>query len=167
VKCLNRKIKYISLFSIFVLGVTLTSSTVFAISKSNFRAHLSGNNEVPVVETQAQGQAIFKLSNDGQVLYYKLIAANIEDVLQSHIHLAPEGVNGPVIAWLYPSEPPAILISGRFSGVLAMGTITGDDLVGPLEGSSISDLVDQIETGNTYVNVHTLANPAGEIRGQI
>lgn len=150
-----------------VLGVTLTSGSVFASSSRNFRTHLSGENEVPPVETQATGQAIFKLSKDAQVLYYKLIVANIEDVLQAHIHLASEGQNGAIVVWLYPSEPPAMLIPGRFNGVVAMGTITDPDLVGPLAGSPINDLIEQIEAGNTYVNVHTSSNPTGEIRGQI
>jgi CHRD domain len=56
---------------------------------------------------------------------------------------------------------------GKFSGVLRWGTLTAADLVGPLQGKSISDLVDQIKAGNAYVNVHTEKYPAGEIRGQI
>jgi hypothetical protein len=56
--------------------------------------------------------------------------------------------------------------------------ITEEDLVGPLAGFSLSDLVDEMQNGNTYVNVHTSDFsgrdntgpgdfPAGEIRGQI
>ena len=101
------------------------------------------------------------------MLHYTLIASNIENVLQSHIHLAPAGVNGPVVVWLYPSSPPAVLIPGRFSGVLAEGTITADDLVGPLAGQPLSSLIDEITAGNAYVNVHTSQYPGGEIRGQI
>jgi hypothetical protein len=74
--------------------------------QKNFRAHLSGDEEVPAVDTRAQGQAIFQLSRDGMTLHYKLIVANIEDVLMAHIHLAPAGENGPIVVWLYPSAPP-------------------------------------------------------------
>lgn len=131
----------------------------------NFRTHLKGENEVPAVETNAQGQAIFKV--EGTSIHYKLIVANIEDVRMAHIHNAPAGENGGVVVWLYPSAPPPQLIEGRFQGILAEGTITADDLVGSLEGESLDRLLDEMKAGNTYVNVHTVEHGGGEIRGQI
>ena len=103
----------------------------------------------------------------GTSLHYKLIVANLVDTLQAHIHVGPPGENGPVVAFLYPSAPPAQLIPGRFSGVLAEGEITAADLIGPLAGASLADLLDEITAGNTYVNAHTVVNPGGEIRGPI
>jgi hypothetical protein len=122
---------------------------------------------VPPNDSLARGQTIFRLSADGQELRYRLVVANLDNVTQAHIHLAPAGVNGPVVAWLYPLAPPAQLIPGRSSGVLATGTITEGDLVGPLAGQPLSALVDAMEAGDTYVNVHTSQFPPGEIRGQI
>jgi len=133
----------------------------------NFRAHLSGDQEVPPRETLATGQAVFQLSKDGTELSYKLIVANLDSLSQAHIHVAAPGVNGSVVAWLYPSGPPALLIPGTFSGVLNQGVITADDLVGPLAGQELSVLLGHIISGNTYVNVHTSQFPGGEIRGQI
>lgn len=126
-----------------------------------FTAHLSGAN------TSATGQAIFRVSADGMSMSYQLIVANITNVTVSHIHVAPVGVNGPVIVWLYPASPPPGPPTGPFSGVLASGTITGANLVGPMLGNSMADLIALITAGNTYVNVHTVANPGGEIRGQL
>ena len=157
-------------FILLLLAILLLAAVGSAAAdpgQRNFRAHLNGAAELHDVDTQAQGQAIFQLSKDGSSLHYKLIAANIEDILQSHIHLAPEDQNGSVVAFLYPSGPPAQLIPGRFSGVLAEGDITADDLRGPLAGMSLADLLAEMAAGNTYVNVHTLAYPPGEIRGQI
>jgi len=85
----------------------------------------------------------------------------------SHIHVGSADENGPVVAWLYPSAPPPALIEGRTNGVLQEGVITKDDLVGQLEGKKLWDLVEMMKNGQTYVNVHTKQNPAGEIRGQI
>jgi len=53
------------------------------------------------------------------------------------------------------------------SGTLAPGNITASDLMGLLEGKSISDLVSEMKSGKTYVNIQTEAHPGGEIRGQI
>jgi hypothetical protein len=145
----------------------LLVTPVLAADGGNFVAPLSGAQEVPPAETLASGNAVFQLSKDGEALHYRLIVANLEDLTQAHIHLAPPGVNGPVVAWLYPSAPPPQLIEGRSSGVLATGIITESDLVGPLAGQPLSALIDEIRAGNTYVNVHTVQFPAGEIRGQI
>jgi len=164
------------LFAVLVLGVTvLALAAPVAAGDQNFVAHLSASGEVPSNESLAQGQAIFHLSADGTQLDYKLIAANTDNVVFAHIHLAPAGVNGPVVAFLFG---PAAAGGGRFSGLLAEGTITEDDLIGPLAGQELTDLVDAMLAGNTYVNVHTNDGvapvgtgpgdlPAGEIRGQI
>lgn len=133
----------------------------------NFPTRLSGGNEVPPVETQASGQAIFQLSKDDSFLTFRLLVASIENVTQAHVHLGGPGENGPVVAWLYPGAPPPELIPGRFSGILAEGVITGAELVGPLAGQPLSTLLEAMRTGRAYVNVHTSENPGGEIRGQI
>lgn len=125
----------------------------------NFRAHLSGDEEVPMVETNATGQVIFKLSKDGSSLSYKLIVANIENVVAAHIHIGESGTNGPVWVTLYNGE-----IQGRFSGILAEETITSETVK---DENTLADLLDIILDGGAYVNVHTTQNRGGEIRGQI
>jgi hypothetical protein len=47
------------------------------------------------------------------------------------------------------------------------GSITADKLEGPMAGKQLSDLATAMNNGETYVNIHTEANPNGEIRGQI
>ena len=143
-----------------IVGVGLAAN-------AKFEADLSGDHEVPIVLTTAEGEATFKLSKDGKSLNYKLQVHDIQNVTMSHIHLAPTGVNGPVVAWLYPAQPPAQLIPGESNGVIAKGTLTKANLVGPMAGKEIADLVAAIQAGNAYVNVHTSAHPAGEMRGQV
>lgn len=140
----------------------------------NFRAHMNGSEEVPPAETRGQGQAIFRLDQDGTGLSYKLIVANTENVLQVHIHCGAAGVNGPVVAFLYPAAPPAELIPGRFNGVLAEGFITNANVISRPDSdacpgglANFDELMAKIRSGDAYVNVHTLQYPAGEIRGQI
>ncbi|TVP43886.1 MAG: CHRD domain-containing protein [Gemmatimonadales bacterium] len=131
----------------------------------NFGAPLSGAQEVPPAATRARGNAIFRLSADGTELSFRLIVANIENVTMAHIHCAPAGVNGPVVVWLYPLSPPAQLIPGRTSGILSEGTVTG--VTSNACGATLTELVDRMRAGDTYVNVHTAQFPPGEIRGQI
>lgn len=134
---------------------------------ASFRAVLSGDEEVPPADTKARGQASFQLAKDGLSIQFRLIVANIENVTMAHIHTAPAGVNGPVVVWLYPQSPPPDLLPGRSNGMIAQGVFTKDDLVGPLEDMELSDLIDLLESGEAYVNVHTLQFPGGEVRGQI
>lgn len=129
----------------------------------NFNAQLSGANEVPAVSTQARGNAVLQLNADGTELSYRLIVANIADVRASHIHLAPEGANGPVVVTLFPGPT----IAGPVNGVLAEGTITASDLAGPLAGMPLTALIENLNNGDLYINVHTDQTPSGEIRGQI
>jgi len=167
---------------IFVAAAVVSLAiTVTAFAESlNFGAHLSGDQEVPANNSLAQGQALFQLSDDGTVLHYKLIAANIRNAFMAHIHMAPAGANGGIVVWLFPSTAvaPGPLGAGRTDGVLAEGTITAANLVGALAGHPLSDLVAAIQAGNAYVNVHTNdgvapANtgagdfPGGEVRGQL
>ena len=143
--------------------------------------HLRGTNEVPANDSRARGVAIFKVAKDGQSIEYKLIVAKINNPFMAHIHMAAKGVNGPIVVWLFPSTTPGVqgpLGVGRVDGLIAKGTITATNLVGPLAGHPLADLLAAIQNSNTYVNVHTndgvapVTNlpgdiPGGEIRDQL
>ena len=143
----------------------IATAAMEAAAQRNFVAVLSSTDAG--TDSRGQGIAKFKLSADGTEMTYRLNVANIENLLMAHIHIAAPGSNGPVAVWLYPDGPPPQQIPGRFQGVLASGTITNANLVGPLAGMALSDLVALLEADMGYVNVHTTQHPPGEIRGQI
>jgi len=89
-----------------------------------------------------------------------------DDVTAAHIHLAPSGVNGPVVVGFISPETVDDLVVDPVEGVIT-GIITVDSLIADLSGEPLSRLIDEMMSGNTYVNIHTLGNPGGEIRGQI
>ena len=152
-------------FSLMITALTSTT-TVFAVQhsgwdKQKFTTQLSGDQEVPPIQTSASGKAWFKPMQDN--LGFKVNVTDIQGVTMAHIHSGKQGENGPPIVPLYKSDTP----SGQISGILAKGNVTADTFQGPMAGKSISDLVTAMQNGETYVNIHTQQNPDGEIRGQI
>jgi hypothetical protein len=146
-------------------GITIaTSKNAFAqASEKKFTVKLSGKNEVPPKITKASGTAEFTVSKDGKTITYRVDVKDIDKATMAHIHQGKIGENGPVVVTLFNASSP----TGPKSGILARGTITSNNLEGPLKGKQISDLVKLIEDGNAYANVHTQQNSKGEIRGQI
>jgi hypothetical protein len=139
----------------------------------NYSVHLDGDTEVPANSSLGTGQAVFHLSPDGTSLDYKLIVANLDNPVAAHIHIGPPGVNGPVVTFLFGPAAPG---GGTANGVIGEGTITAANLIGPLAGQPLSALIDALNSGNAYVNVHTNDGvpptgtgpgdlPGGEIRG--
>ena len=126
----------------------------------NFTAHLNGDNQVPPFDTQGQGQFIGKLRS-GDALSYKLNVANIMNIVAAHIHCAPEGVNGPVGVTLFLGAPMSV------NGTLAQGPILAPDPNNGCGWLDVLDVVDALESGDAYINVHTLQSLPGEIRGQV
>lgn len=157
----------VMLASLFAAAITLSftelSPLLAQLDQQTFTTQMSGNEEVPPVESLASGTAEFNLSSDGNSIGYQLKVTEMSGITAAHIHSGNVGENGPVIVTLFGSDTPSDLING----LLSEGTISASDLEGPMEGKEISDLVSAMSNGVTYVNVHTQTNPDGEIRGQI
>jgi len=91
--------------------------------------------------------------------------ADINDVTQAHIHLGARGQNGPVVAFLFGLTTPTNFTRGQ---LIARGVLRDTNVI-TVERftASIDDLAERIGQGRAYVNVHTVAHPGGEIRGQL
>ena len=148
--------------------VSVSSGSLVTLShaqgEQKFTAKMTGKEEVPPHDTKATGNAEFTLSADGKTMSYKVDVMNIDKVTMAHIHQGKVGENGPPVVWLFNSSSNP---TGPMNGMLSQGKITSNDLVGPLKGKQMSDLVKLINDGQAYANVHTEPNPKGEIRGQI
>jgi hypothetical protein len=161
---------------LFSAGLTLALLALAppAVASDNFVAPLSGDQEVPARDTQAVGVATFKLREDGMALLFKVNVANIDNAFAAHIHCGAVGVNGPVGVTLFLGAPAG----GALNGTLAEGTITAPDPGNACGWTSLAAVLAAMDSGNTYVNVHTNDGvpppdtgpgdfPGGEIRGQI
>jgi CHRD domain len=124
-----------------------------------FIAALSGANEVPAINTAATGTAT--IVRNGGTLEYTILVTNVVGVTAAHIHMGAAGANGAVVVPLF-SDATGVDVP---NGILVTGTFGESDLV-PGTGATIESLVAMMTSGGAYVNVHTMANPAGEIRGQ-
>jgi hypothetical protein len=137
-----------------------TGSRTDLVSLTHFEANLSAADEVPANDTLSRGQALIDVSTEGE-LSYKLLVANIDDVVAAHIHCGAPGVNGPIGVTLFMGGP----ISKN--GILAQGTATLPDANNRCAWLDIADVTEAMISGNTYVNVHTVVFPRGQIRGQV
>ena len=124
----------------------------------HFVATLDGASEAPPVATGASGTAAFTLIGD--LLLYRVDVADIVAVSAAHIHgPAPVGVNAPIRVDLFPTQMGAMFTG---TGTLARGVTRA-----PRAGVDLDSVMVLLRNGNAYVNVHTVANPGGELRGQI
>jgi hypothetical protein len=131
----------------------------FAQGGAKFGFNLTGSEEVPPVQTNATGMAeISAYTVAGDSITYSVNAMNIQGVTAGHIHLGKPGENGPIVFTMFKYDPPRNEVSET-------GTITADKLEGPMAGKRVSDLAFAGANGSLYMNIHTVENPNGEIRG--
>ncbi|MCB2379199.1 CHRD domain-containing protein [Hymenobacter sp. BT635] len=144
--------KSTQLLAVLVLLLGLTGR----VQADHLRAHLllsaklEGAQEVPVVTTPGQGVASFTLNPTRDTLFLNATFNNLSGpITGAHTHLGRRGVAGPIVTDLL-----------RF--------VQGNRLQGFLTGPDLDNLkLRRYLRGDYYINVHTAANPGGEIRGQI
>ena len=122
-------------------------STASAATVS-YTAHLSGAREVPKNDSKGTGKLDATYDTATKVLNYTLTF---------------EGLTGPATAAHFHGPAPR----GQNAGVLA--PIGDKNPSSPVTGTVTlsEDQAKELHAGKVYVNVHTAANPGGEIRGQV
>jgi len=168
---MRRRISLIAILS------ALTISLVPAVATGSPRvevvhATMTGDQQVPSpVVSAGFGRAAFVIDHQNETVKYIVMTTRIDEVTESHIHLAPAGQNGPPVAFLFDFDDVPLNIGtateGTTKGFVSGGTITQGDLLGTVPGLTMADLIDALTHGGAYVNVHTLDFVPGEIRGQI
>jgi glucose/arabinose dehydrogenase len=129
-----------------------------------FNATLLGREEVPSTATGASAQADFRLARDGTLRFSLSATGPIENVTQAHIHLGARGQNGPIVAFLLQNDPAGVDFEA--GDTIAEGALADADVIArPGFEANVTSLLARIRQGRTYVNLHTVAFPAGEIRG--
>jgi hypothetical protein len=153
-----------------ILALTLIVLAVPLLAwgeRNAFLAHLNGNAVVPPVKAEASGGARFDFTPDGKSMRFNLSLQKLSNATAVRIYLGSAGKEGPPVVTLYPPGPPQPGQEGKLPEILTRGVITAANLEGPLKGKPLSALIKEIQSGNTYVQVHTKQHPQGELRGQI
>ena len=113
-----------------------------------FDSFLDGNQEVPAVTTLAEGVAAISISNTMDAIEYDIVVDGLSgDITGAHFHIGAAGTAGGVVLNLTDD-------------------IDGNRITGSINGLSV-ELINQFLSGGIYLNIHTDANPGGEIRGQV
>ncbi len=109
-----------------------------------------------------------KFNSDLSAVTVKLKVKGGGSVAGAHFHCARPGTNGPLPFGLFGPGPLT------FDGAEAKGTLTNADYTGadctgfigrPV--TNIAALAFAMRDGLIYINVHTVENPGGEVRGQM
>jgi hypothetical protein len=125
-------------------AMLLAAGVSFA-SAATVHVTLSGSHETPPVKTTAHGSGVIEVSSDGSVSG-KVSTRGIKGTM-AHIHEGAPGTSGKPIIALAPGPHGTWVVPA---------------------GSKLSaDQYKEFLAGDLYVNVHSAAHPAGEIRGQL
>ena len=129
-----------------LLGAAVVALASPALAQNvNFKATLGGGEEVPPVQTSGKGELTATFDQGSKRLTWKGNYSGLSGpATAAHFHAAEKGKNGGVAVPISPSASPM------------EGSATLND-------QQAADLL----AGRWYVNVHTEANKAGEIRGQM
>ena len=126
-----------------------------------FVSSLDGEQEDPPVITDASGNGQVVLSADRTTLRFALSVFDLapDQITQAHIHVGEPGVNGPVVFFLSATSFTSPLI----------GTLTAANFIPAPEVGVVTfeDFLAVLYAGDTYINVHTIMYPGGEVRGQL
>ena len=142
---MNTVLRTRSILAIVALIATTLAGGAGLATAGEIKVNLSGDQEVPPVQTSASGSGTITVDDDRSVKG-KITTSDLKGT-GAHIHEGAVGKNGPDIITLKKSS------DNEWS-------VPGD--------AKLTDAqYDAYKAGNLYVNVHSDANKSGEIRGQL
>jgi hypothetical protein len=144
---------------------TTTPSTSLPLESASYAADLSGSNSVPAVTTQAAATFSMQYLPETKELSWTLdITHSLTSPTLAAIYEGAPGATGAAVYTLYVAGEGE---EGAKTGNLAEGVIDEADLVGPLQGGTIADLIQLVRDGSAYVSIGNKSHPVDAIRGPI
>ena len=169
---MNARVKFaaaVAILAVIGMGTAAVADNVRA------RETLTGYEEVPALSTPGVGDFQIDLNQAGDALDYTLTFSGLEtDATQAHIHFENRTNNGNIVVFLCTNlgNGPAGTQACPAAGGTISGTITAANIGAGAAGQGIAagefdEFVRALRSGATYVNVHSVARPGGEIRAQL
>jgi len=125
---------------------------------------MSGDNQIQPVKTNVVGIMSITIPQNETEIEYKVNITGTSNISTAYIHLGKNGENGNEVVDLL-NDSKINKLEG--SGITIRGEIFENELMGPLKGKPLVDLILAMTDGQSYVNISTPSHPKGEIRGQI
>lgn len=146
------------------LALVLIMSGAAQAQTVRFTAALSGANETPAgVVTGAFGTADVTWNGSTKTLSWIIDVYNLPTgTTNAHFHVGGPGVAGPTVVNI--TFPAQISNDYRLTGSATAANLLPRDAQGI---RSWEDLEQSLFGGQLYINIHSSANPPGEIRGQV
>jgi hypothetical protein len=142
---------------------------------NHLSATLGGYQEVPSISSTGTASFTADVAQDGQSVGWQVSYANLEgSITQSHIHFGQRSVNGGISVFLCTNlgNGPAGTQAcpgphdGTFSGTFGPADVIGPSAQGITAGEW-DELMNAIDAGKAYANIHSTTWPGGEIRAQL
>ena len=137
-------------WAIAAFAVALGWTGVTQAEPVSFKVTLGGAEEIPPLQAAGSGVAEFDYDPASRVVKWVITHNGLSGpAMMAHLHgPAQRGEKGPVVMWLSKQGSPAD------SPITGQATLTPEQ-------------AEQFVAGRWYVNIHTQANPGGEVRGQV
>lgn len=156
--------KNISIGGLAAIALIVLATGPAAAQERSFIARLLPAKSVLSPDSPGRGTVTFRLSADGARMEFEVTAFGIDDVTQIHIHLGEATTTMDGKHFHRPQEekggPIAVFLQGYVldgvaaNGTLAKGVITAADLRGPLKDLPMGTLIEHMDKGAAYVNLH-------------
>lgn len=158
------------------VALAFAASPTLADDGQKLAVELSGAQEVPFVSTPGNARFEAAINKGGTHIDWTLTYADMQsDVTQAHVHIGQFRVNGAIVLWICKTNQGtapanAAVCPGLREGTLS-GTWSGQDVqtvtAQGFAPGELDEVIAAIRAGAAYANVHTMASPGGEIRGQL
>jgi hypothetical protein len=134
---------------------------------------LTGYQEVPPLSSGGKATFEVDVAPGSDAFTYKLSYSDIADVTQAHIHFGQLAVNGGIAAFLCSNlgNGPGGTQACPPAPATITGTIDTTNVIGPnaqgIAPGQIGEVLEAVDAGREYVNVHSATYPGGELRAQL